>query len=67
MIDLVFTGKGVYLVSALTNRGQKWLDEHVMHDEAIVINGAIAIEGGAYAQQIADGAQRDGLTVELPS
>lgn len=64
--DIAFTGKGVYFVAGVSDGGKEWLRQNIGFEpwQGDVDNG-IAIDGGRFASEIADGALQDGLLVSV--
>jgi hypothetical protein len=65
--DLTFTGlAGLYTLHAKTAEGAQWINDHVPFEPwQGDIRKGVAIEGSYRAQEIADAAIADKLTVEV--
>lgn len=62
LADFVVSGGGtLYLLTPVTKRAQKWVDEHLPEDRQTLGTG-IAVEH-RYIGEIVEGIKRDGLIV----
>lgn len=62
--DLRFVSHGTFvLMHPLTTKGRKWASAKI-RDDAMRLGDAVAIEH-RFAEDIIEGAQRDGMRVEL--
>jgi len=56
---------GLFLVWPLTEDARQWVNQHVQLEAWQWDGDAFAVDGTAYAADLAEGMEADGLTVEV--
>lgn len=63
--DITIDGSGMFLITGLTSAGIDWMRDNVADAEIVSADAQAVTDTQRYAQDIAEGATKDGLVVAV--